>query len=331
MSAPSWLRVLETWSIDPGLSLTLVACGCGYLYGVRRSTHRVRRPHPASRSTHGVRRTHPASRSTHGVRRGTRAEHAPRRRWPRRRTAAFLAGLAAIALALESGLDGYAEQMLSIHMVQHLVLILVAAPLLLAGAPLTLALRTLTPGPRQAVARVLRGRTIAALSHPATGLAALGAVMLATHLTPLFELALTDPTIHVVEHMLYLASGLLFWSVLIAPGPRTRVLDGLGEVVYLLLGTPLMSVVGVILETDGVPRYEAYVAPARRLGISALGDQRLAGALMWVAGTTVMGVIALSVAWRSIVAEERRAVARESYVDQAERTAEPQAGSEALA
>jgi putative copper resistance protein D len=285
--APSWLQVLETWWIDPVLSLTLVACGATYLYGVRRSTRAVRR----------------------------------HRRWPRRRTTAFLAGLAAIALALESGLDGYAEQLLSIHMLQHLVLLLVAPPLLLAGAPITLALRALAPGPRQALAGALGGRTIGLLLHPAVGLAALGGVMLATHLTPLFELALTDPPVHVAEHMLYLASGLVFWSVLIAPGPHARLLDGLGEVVYLLVGTPLMGVIGVILETDGAARYSAYLAPADRLGISALADQRLAGAVMWVAGTTVMGLIALTVAWRSIVAEERRAVSRESYVDEAERNA----------
>jgi cytochrome c oxidase assembly factor CtaG len=279
--APSWLEIIDTWRIDPGLSLTLLASAAIYLRAVHRSTRgRARRP------------------------------------WPRRRTAAFLAGLAAIGLALESGLDTYAEDLLSIHMVQHLLLILVAPPLLLAGAPVTLALRGMAPAHRRALATLLRGRAIAALSHPAAGLLAIAGVMFCTHLTPLFELALTDPAVHVAEHVLYLGSGLLFWAVLIAPGPRTRRLDGLGEVVYLLLGMPLMSVVGVILETDGSPRYAEYLAPARRLGVSALADQRLAGALMWVAGTLLMGAIALGVAWRSIVAEERRAVARESYAAQ---------------
>jgi cytochrome c oxidase assembly factor CtaG len=280
--APSWLQILDTWRLDPGLSLTLLATAGLYLLGARPSIRSRRR----------------------------------RRAWPRRRTAAFLAGLATIALALESGLDGYAEDLLSIHMVQHLLLILVAPPLLLAGAPITLALRAATPARRRALAGILRGRPIAGLSHPAAGLLAIGAVMFATHLTPLFGLALTHPAVHVAEHMLYLGSGLLFWSVLIAPGPRLRRLDGLGEVVYLLLATPLMSVIGVILETDGSPRYTEYLAPARRLGVSALADQRLAGALMWVAGTLVMGAIALVVAWRSMTTEERRAAARESYADQ---------------
>ncbi|HEY5197053.1 MAG TPA: cytochrome c oxidase assembly protein [Solirubrobacteraceae bacterium] len=279
MRAPSWIQILGTWRLDPGLSLTLLASAGIYLRA-------------AGRSARGRHR---------------------RRHWPRRRTAAFLAGLATIALALESGLDGYAEDLLSIHMVQHLLLILVAPPLLLAGAPITLALRALAPARRRALATLLRGRVIAAISHPAAGLLAIGTVMLCTHLTPLFELALTHPAVHVAEHILYLGSGLLFWAVLIAPGPRVRRLDGLGEVVYMLLGMPLMSVVGVILETDGSPRYAEYLESASRLGVSALADQRLAGALMWVAGTIVMGAIALIVAWRSIAAEERRAVARESY------------------
>lgn len=234
-------------------------------------------------------------------------------RWPARRTAAFLAGLLASALALESGLDVYGDALLSVHVVGHLVLVLVVAPLLLAATPITLALRVLDRSRRRAASELLRGRTARVLSHPACGLAAIGVAMLATHLTPLYGLALRYPAIHVAEHLLYLASGLLFWAVLIPPGPGPRHLDGVRQVVYLLLGAPLMSVVGVILETDPTPRYVEYLAPAGRLGVSALADQRLAGAVMWIVGTTVMGVVALSLAWRSILAEERRAVAREFY------------------
>ncbi len=234
-------------------------------------------------------------------------------RWPARRTAAFLAGLLGIVVALESGLDVYGDELLSVHVVQHLVLVLVVAPLLLAGAPVTLVLRSLDGRRRQAAAELLRSRPARILAHPACGLAAIGGAMLATHLTPLYGLAIRYPAVHVAEHVAYLTSGLLFWAVLIEPGPAPRRLDGLGQVVYLLLGMPLMGIVGVILETDSAPRYVEYLAPARRLGVSALADQRLAGALMWIVGTTLMGVVALSLAWRSMLAEERRAVAREFY------------------
>ncbi len=234
-------------------------------------------------------------------------------RWPARRTVAFVAGLLGVAVALESGLDVYGDELLSVHVFQHLVLVLLAAPLLVAGAPITLALRSLDRRHRRSAARMLRSRPARILSHPACGLAAIGGAMLATHLTPVYGLAVRDAGVHVAEHLLYLVSGLLFWAVLIAPGPQPKRLDGLGQVVYVLLGMPLMGVVGVILETDPAPRYVEYVGPAGRLGISALADQRLAGAVMWIVGTTVMGVVALSLAWRSMLAEERRAVAREFY------------------
>ena len=285
MSAPSPLDVLESWLIDPGLTFALLAAAAIYAAGVRRSRQRT----------------------------GTG--------WPLWRTGAFMAGLAAIALALESGLDVDAELLLSIHMVQHLVLVLAAAPLLLAGAPITLALRATSPRLRQELARVLHGRTARILSHPAVGLLAIGGSTLGTHLTPLYGWALEYPLVHFGEHMLFLVCGLIFWAVLIAPGPAVRRLDGLGKVVYLLLGMPLMSVVGVILETESTPRYDQYLAPARRLGVSALSDQRLAGALMWIAGTLLMGVVALGVAWQSMVLEERRMAAREAHADRAGETA----------
>lgn len=280
MRPPSWLDVLESWQLDPGLLLGLALTVTLYLLGVRRA--------------------------------GRRSGH-PRSGWPLTRTVAFLAGLAAVAVALESGLDGYAAELLSIHMVQHLVLALVAAPLLLAGAPVTLALRSLPRDPRRWLARALRGPTARVLAHRGTGLLALGISMLLTHLTPLYGWALEHPLVHDAEHLLYLGCGLLFWAVLVAPGPPVRRVDGMAQVLYLSVGMPLMSAVGVVLEADPTARFNQYLAPARRLGVSALSDQRLAGALMWIAGGLAMGVIGLGMAWRALVAEERRAVAREVY------------------
>jgi len=282
---PSWLDVLERWAVDPGLVLALALTATMYLGAVRRAG----RP-------------------------------SPRAAWPLTRTVAFLGGLAGVAVALESGLDGYAEELLSIHMVGHLVLVLVAAPLLLAGAPITLALRTLPPDSRRGLARALKGRAARVLSHPSIGLLALGVAMVLTHLTPLYGWALAHPLTHDAEHLLYLGCGLLFWAVLVAPGPPVQRLGAMGQVVYLTVGMPLMSAAGVVLEADPTARYHQYLGPARRLGISALADQRLAGALMWIAGALAMGVIGLTMAWRALVAEERRAVAREAYSGRGEDT-----------
>ena len=87
-----------------------------------------------------------------------------RGRWPRRRTASFLAGLAVVLVALQSGVASYDERLLSVHMVQHMLLLLLAPLLLLEGRPILLALRTLSPAHRAVLARVLgRARTF---SHP---------------------------------------------------------------------------------------------------------------------------------------------------------------------
>jgi putative membrane protein len=276
--------VLARWQLNPGLVLALALSGGVYLSGVRH----------ASRS--GAR---PAG-------------------WPLIRTVAFLAGLAAVAVALESGLDGYAAQLLSIHMVGHLMLVLVAAPLLLAGAPITLALRSLPRESSRWLAGALNSPTVRGLSHPLVGLLVLGTAVLVTHLTPVFGWALAHPLIHEAEHVLYLVGGLLFWAVLIAPGPPVRRLSGLGQFLYLSVGMPLMSVVGIVLEADPAVRYHQYLAPARHLGISALADQRLAGVLMLMADAVAMGVIGVSAVWRAMLAEERRAVAQEAYSGRAE-------------
>lgn len=287
MSAPSLLTLLDTWELDPVVTTAVAVSAVVYVYAAHVGTAANARWRPARR----------------------------RLRWPVQRTAAFLAGLAAVVFALESGLDAYDDQLLSVHMVQHLVLILVAAPLLLAGRPVTLAVRALAPRGRRRLVRFLRGRFAGTLSRPAVGLLAFGITMLATHLTPLYALALVNNDVHEGEHLLYLISGLLFWSVLIPPGPVARRLDGLGQVVYLLLGMPFMSVVGVIFETGSTPRYHQYVIAARRFGISALSDQRLAGMIMWLAGTLAMGALALTLAWRAMLSEEHAMRRREAYAD----------------
>jgi len=278
VSAPGVEALLGSWRLDPGVMGSLVVAGAAYAWGVR----------------------------TLGARGG---------RWPLRRMLAFAAGLAVTALALESGLEGYGDRLLSVHMVSHLLLMLVAAPLLCAGSPIGLALRSRQGARRQALARALKRPLWRALSHPATGLCALTLTMLVTHLTPLYDLALREPALHGAEHALYLAGALCFWSVVFAPGPRPGRLAGMGRVVYLLASMPAMSAVAAVLEIDSSPRYPTYVLRSRALGVDALSDQRVAAGLMWVAGSLLVAVVALGVAWQSMAEEERRARRREALSD----------------
>lgn len=243
------------------------------------------------------------------------------RRWRAGRTACFLAGLAVVAISLQSGLDVYGTQLLSVHMVQHLGLTMVAAPLLVAGAPFTLALRTLPPAGRRALARLLTGPVGSALSRPWVGLAQFVVVMLATHLTGFYELALRHEGVHALEHVLLLSSALVYWAPLVGADPVRHAPGWLGRTLSLLVAMPAMSLVGVVLEISGHVRYHAYLAPARAMGISALTDQHDGGAIMWVWGTVIGAVLMVVLCWAALAQEERAARAREVYADARSSTA----------
>ena len=227
------------------------------------------------------------------------------RRWPARRTAAFAAGLVAIAVALMSGLEVYADRMLSVHMVEHMVLTLVAAPLLVAGAPLVLALRASDPAARTRLARLLRSRPVAAITHPASAFALLPAALLTTHFTPFYDYALRHDWAHALEHALYLGAALLFWTPVLGAEPLTHRLSGFARTAYLIASMPAMSAIGAVLVSAEHPLYPTY-------GRAALADQHLAGALMWVGSSLVLVGFTLGVAWSAWEREERRQSARDN-------------------
>ncbi|HUJ34764.1 MAG TPA: cytochrome c oxidase assembly protein [Solirubrobacteraceae bacterium] len=234
-----------------------------------------------------------------------------RRRWPVRRTVSFVAGVGCVVLALQSGIDAYDDRMLSVHMVQHMLLLLVAPPLVLGGRPLVLALRSLPPRHRRSLARAVgSGRTY---TGPVPALGLFGAAVVLTHLPSFYDATLRHSALHYAEHALYLTAGLLMWSPLLDgdPAPRHR-LNGLGKLVYLIAAMMPMALVGAYLNRDATLVYAAYGPPARALGISALSDQARAGAIMWVVGNSIMVAVGLWAAVAAMVSEERRQVARES-------------------
>lgn len=236
------------------------------------------------------------------------------RRWPSARTWAFAAGLALTALALMSGLDAYADRFLSVHMVEHMVLMLAAAPALVAGAPHTLALRASRPPARAALARAGRSGPVRALTRPLVAFSLMPAALLATHLTPFYDFAVRHASAHALEHAVYMAAALLFWTPLLAAEPLAHRLSGLARATYLLALMPPMSLVAAVLVSADHPLYPSY-------RVSALSDQHLAGALMWVAGAAVAVGIGLVAAWRAFEREEASARAREAYEARAGRLA----------
>jgi putative membrane protein len=221
-------------------------------------------------------------------------------RWPVARTASFLAGLAVVAAALVA-LDAAAHRRLSAHMVQHLLLAFAAAPLLVAGSPVALALR--------ATRRRLGARHAAALGHPLLGWAALPAVMALTHFTAAYEIALEHPLAHAAEHAAYLLAALAFWRPVLGADPVRRRPGAVGRLLYLVLAAGPLAIAGVALQSSTRPWYAAY---AGRPG--ALSDQHAAGALMWVGGGLVLAVLVLAVTWSAVEREHRRRLAYEEAI-----------------
>jgi putative membrane protein len=222
---------------------------------------------------------------------------------------AFLgSGIAVLIVALLPPFDGAADRQLSVHMVQHLLIIFVAAPLIVAGAPIRLAFSVLGRDGRRALARLLRSRVAHVLGHPLVAWSLFAAVMLGTHVPAFYDLTLRAPVVHAGEHALYLWAALIFWAPLIAVDPVPHRLSSIGAVLYMLTAMIPMTIVGVwLLTADRVvyPHYAAYAG--------ALTDQRNGAVIMWLGGTGLMIVATLVTVWLALLREERHAQAREAY------------------
>ena len=216
------------------------------------------------------------------------------RQTPRRfgvgRLAAFLAGLAAIAVALESPLHALGARSLQAHMVQHLLLMMVAPPLVWLGAPLLPMLHGLPRRVRRAWVGPLLvwlplERLGRALGHPAVAWVAFVASTWAWHTPALYERALALDGWHHAQHASFLATGLAFWWPVVQPWPSRPVWPRWTLIVYLVLADLQNTVLSAWLAFADRVIYAAYEAVPRFGGLSALDDQAAAGAIMWVPGS----------------------------------------------
>jgi cytochrome c oxidase assembly factor CtaG len=260
------------WSFDPLTAAALAAAAVAYGRAVRR----VATDHPQ----------HP---------------------FPRFRQAAFHAGLAVVAIAALSPVHAYADERFVVHMAQHVLLTLVAAPLLVLGAPLTLAVRASAAPRRRRLLRVLNGRLVGVVGHPIVAWVQFAVVMWATHFSGFFQLAMQNPWVHALEHGLFLGSAALFWwPVLGETAGRWRLSYPL-RLLYVALAMPQNTFLALaILSADDV-LYANY---------ASLSDQRRAGGLMWIAGdlTLLAAVLVLAGAWAHH--EERSERRRERFADE---------------
>jgi cytochrome c oxidase assembly factor CtaG len=231
-------------------------------------------------------------------------------RVPRARSAAFYGSLAAIAVALTSGIERYDTTLFSIHMVQHLLLTLVAAPLIVLSAPITLVLRLASPPTRQRrILPVLHSRVVRAASFPVVAWFVFAAVMWGTHFSPLFDRALEDPLVHDVEHVAYLVAGVLFWWPAIGLDPSPWRMSHPVRVMYVFLQMPQNTFLAVAILNATQPLYPHYATLVRSWGPSPTIDQQIAAGIMWLFGDLgfLAAILGLVVAW---MRHEERVTAR---------------------
>ncbi len=243
------------------------------------------------------------------------------KRW---RGAAFYGGLATLALAVASPIDAYAGRLFWVHMVQHVLLMMVAPPLLLIGRPWPRLSRPLPLGLRRPLARtVLAGPTLAPtrralrwLAAPMPSFVLFNGTLLGWHLPALYDLTLRNGPVHDLEHALFFGTATLFWVHLV-PGAagRPQLADG-ARAIYATAALLVSWILAIVLGLAQEPLYGAYASLGQRPGgLSALSDQQLAAGVMWVPGSVpyciVLAVVVLRWLDPSASAGRRRSLAGE--------------------
>lgn len=269
--ADPWAWTLDPWALVPlGLSAALYAAGLARLW--RRA----------------------------GVGRGARPVH----------VILVATGYAAAVLALGSPVDGLADALLSVHMVQHLGLMLVAAPLLVLGRPASVFLHGLPRRLRRPVARIGTGGPVAAVlriaTHPFGAWGLYLSVLWVWHIPALYQRAILDDALHALQHASFLAVGILLWTAVIERARRG--LDH-GASFLAIFATAVHScALGAILTVSATVWYPVYAERTAAFGLTPLQDQQVGGLIMWVpSGLLFAAAGLLTIAAWLRVAERRAA------------------------
>ncbi|GGK99788.1 cytochrome c oxidase assembly protein [Mangrovihabitans endophyticus] len=282
-AGPTTAEIAADWSWRPLVLVPLVAAAVLYLWGVLR----VRREHPA-------------------------------RPWPLGRSAAFLGGLAVLAVALLSAIGRYDTVLFWVHMVQHLMLIMVAPALLIHGRPLILAMHATHNPWHGRIKRVLRSRVVTVVTCPLVAIPLYAAVVVVTHLTSFNNLVVRQPAVAAAEEATYLLVGYLYLLSGFGEEPIRWRLSRPAKILVLVLSMPIDTFTGITLLMTTTNPWPAYAA--RSWGPDPVTDVHYGGAMMWIAGDTIMIALMLAalVPW---VAGRTRSSARLRLVENARRAA----------
>jgi putative membrane protein len=239
------------------------------------------------------------------------------RELPLWRALCFLAGIVSLWIAVASPIDALDDYLLAGHMVQHFILMSVAPPLIVLGAPTVPLLRGL---PRVVIRRVLRPffaahwfhRMLGFLIHPVTAWLAMNIAYLAWHTPAAFELTFRSEGWHNFEHLCFFGTSVAFWWVVLNPWPTRRRWPEWTVVPYLLSADVANTVLSAILAFSGRVLYPSYAAAPRICRLTALQDQVAAGSEMWVLNSIVFLIPAVIVTMRMLSPQRLHATAHRS-------------------
>ena len=254
------LVALGTWSPDPPGLLMVLVVGVLYAWAYRR----LRRQDPNFRFP---------------------AWHA----W------CFGAGWLLMLVGLVSPVDTYSDDLFWVHMLQHILITMMVAPLMLLGAPATLALRAASPRVRRSyLVPLLESRLLRALTFPPVALLVFVLGIWSWHLPAAYDAAIASEGLHFVEHGVFLIGGMLFWWMVIGVDASRLRPGHVWRIAVLVVAIMQNISLGLILTSVADPLYETYelAASLRDWGPSAVTDQRLGAGIMWVPGS-MMFVIAI--------------------------------------
>jgi cytochrome c oxidase assembly factor CtaG len=281
--APTIPSLLLDWTFEPLPTLAIAAAVAWWLWAVRRVNAR----HPAN----------PV---------------------PPSRTIAFFAAMTALAFALVSGIGRYDTSLFSVHMVQHVLLMLVAAPLIALSAPITLILRLSSAQTRRRwILPILNSRIVRFLTFPVTDWIIFAGVMWASHFSPLFNAALEDPIVHDLEHTLFLSTAVLFWWPAVGADPAPWRMAHPVRIVHVFLQMTQNTFLAVVILNVPTVLYAHYTTLVRPWGPSPIDDQRLAAGIMWLAGDLIFltAIMVLVAGWMRAEGRTTARADRQAEID----------------
>lgn len=241
--------------------------------------------------------------------------------WPWWRTAAWIGGTLSIFAVTGTWLNGYSMALFSLHMVQHMVLAMIAPILLLVAAPVTLALRTLPRGqgvaaaPRALLLRFLHSRFTRFLASPGFTVPLFIASLYGIYFTPIFDALMSNPAGHQFMLAHFVVTGLLFFGPIIAQDPWPNTHSHPMRILELVIPVPFHAFFGVAVMIASSLLVDSFANPPPAWGIDPVADQTVAGGIAWSFGElpTVIVLIVVLVAWMG--SDERRAKALDRAAD----------------